>query len=69
MISIKEVPTSLLLTKKQTARELAISERTLHTLIRQGRLPVVRFGGNVRIDRVDLLAFIHRQKHGNELAD
>jgi excisionase family DNA binding protein len=66
MMSTKEIPTTLLLTKKQVACELAISERTVHTLIKQGQLTVVRFGGNVRIDRADLLDFIRRQKGGNE---
>ena len=52
----------LLLSKKQAGRELGVSERTVHGLIKQGLLPAVRFGGNVRIDRRDLLAFVQQQK-------
>ena len=65
-MTTKETTPTLLLTKKQAGRELSVSERTVHALIQQGLLPVVRFGGNVRIDRTDLLAFIHRQKGGGE---
>lgn len=53
---------SLLLSKRQAGRELGVSERTVHNLLKQGLLPVVRFGGNVRIDRRDLLAFIQARK-------
>lgn len=51
-----------LLTKRQAGEVLAISERSVHTLIRRGLLPAVRFGGNVRIDPADLQTFIQRQK-------
>ena len=64
MMKLKETVHTLLLTKKQAGRELAVSERTVHALLQQGLLPVVRFGGSVRIDRSDLLAFIERQKVG-----
>jgi putative molybdopterin biosynthesis protein len=57
-------PAPQLLTKREAGRELSVSERTVHSLITQGLLPVVRFGGNVRIDRADLEAFIQRQKTG-----
>ena len=65
MNATKDTSPTMLLTKKQAGRELAISERTVHDLIKQGLLPAVRFGGNVRITREDLQAFIERQKGGH----
>ena len=57
-----ETAQALLLTKKQAGRELGVSERTVHDLLKQGLLPAVRFLGSVRIHRDDLLAFIQKQK-------
>ena len=51
-----------LLKVKQAANYLAISERTTWTLIKDGRLPAVRFGKILRIDRTDLDGFIRRAK-------
>jgi excisionase family DNA binding protein len=48
----------LLVTAKQAAASLAISERTLWQLTHEGRLPVVRFGRTVRYDPDDLRAFV-----------
>jgi len=64
MNATKDPAPTMLLTKRQAGREMAVSERTVHDLIRQGLLPAVRFGGNVRITRNDLQAFIERQKTG-----
>lgn len=44
------------------ARLLACSERTVWSLIKEGRLPVVRFGKITRIDRQDVEAFIQQAK-------
>jgi excisionase family DNA binding protein len=56
-----ELPT-VTLTKKECARELRMSERTIHTLIQQKLLPAIRIKGSVRIARADLEEFISRQR-------
>ncbi len=48
----------LLLTARQAARELAISERTLWGLTARGEIPCVRIGRAVRYSRSDLVAWI-----------
>ena len=53
-----------LLTYRQAAEVLGVSERSIWTLVDQGTLPAVRFGRSVRIDPVDLRAFIDRAKAG-----
>ena len=54
----------LLLTYRQAAEVLGVSERSIWTLVDQGSLPAVRFGRSVRIDPADLRAFIDRAKAG-----
>lgn len=59
---------ALLLSARDAARQLAISEKTLWSLSKAGSIPVVRIGRNVRYARADLLAFIDASKggqHGN----
>lgn len=51
-----------LLTYREVAKTLRVSERTIWTLVKRGVLPVVRFGKSVRIDPGDLAAFIARSK-------
>lgn len=51
-----------LLTYKQAGDLLGVTERTIWTLVDQGKLPAVRFGRSVRIDPVDLRAYIDRCK-------
>jgi excisionase family DNA binding protein len=53
---------ALLLTARQAAAALAISERTLYTLTKRGELPAVRIGAAVRYDRRDVQALIERLK-------
>lgn len=53
-----------LLTYREAARLLGITDRTVWSLVHDGALPVVRFGRNVRIDPVDLREFIERGKRG-----
>lgn len=48
----------LLITAREAADLLSISERTLWQLTNDGRLPAVRFGRTVRYDPADLRAFI-----------
>jgi excisionase family DNA binding protein len=48
----------MLLTARETARALAVCEKTLWQLRRDGLLPTVRVGRGIRFDRRDVLAFI-----------
>ena len=52
----------LLLTARETARTLAVCEKTLWALTRSGRLPVVRIGRGVRYDVADVRRFIESAK-------
>ncbi|MBX3356337.1 MAG: helix-turn-helix domain-containing protein [Phycisphaeraceae bacterium] len=53
-----------LLTYRQAAKVLGVTERTIWSLVNRGALPVVRFGRSVRIDPADLCFFIERSKQG-----
>lgn len=53
-----------LLTYRQAAETLAVTERTVWSLVSKGNLQAVRFGRSVRIDPDDLRSFIERCKHG-----
>ncbi|HUU94501.1 MAG TPA: helix-turn-helix domain-containing protein [Phycisphaerae bacterium] len=53
-----------LLTPRQAAKALAISERTLWKFTKRGEVPVVRIGRAVRYDQADLQAWIQRRKAG-----
>jgi excisionase family DNA binding protein len=55
----------LLLTARQAAAALSVSERTLWTLTQRGDLPAVRIGRSVRYDPGDLRAWIERQKQAS----
>jgi len=48
----------------EVAQFLTISERTAWTLVKEGKLPAVRFGRIARVDRLDVEAFIDRAKGG-----
>lgn len=65
-----EDPT-LCLTKREVGRHLGISERTVHTLIQEGKISAVRFndGRLVRIERAELIAFIERQRAKSQKHD
>lgn len=58
-----------LLTYRQVAGRLQVSERTVFTLVKTGELRAVRFGGTVRIDPCDLSTFIERGKSGEGTAN
>ncbi len=47
-------------TVAETADQLHVSERTVWRLIADGDLPVVRFGGTVRVRPEDREAFIRK---------
>lgn len=54
---------AILLTYRQAAELLGVSDRTVWAMVNRGELPAVRFSGRiVRIDRRDLDAFIERAK-------
>jgi excisionase family DNA binding protein len=53
-------PDRLLLTPRQAAAALSISERTLWQLTRGGALPCIRIGRAVRYDPRDLQDYIDR---------
>jgi len=55
-----------LLTYRQAAEILGVTDRTIWTLVDQGKLPVVRFGRSVRIDPVDLRGLINSAKRPAE---
>jgi len=56
------VITIRLLTAKNAAAYLAISERKLWDMTKTGEIPAVRLGRAVRYDRSDLDSFIQRAK-------
>ncbi len=58
----------LLLTVRQAAKVLSISERTLWTLTANKEIPPVRFGRSVRYDPADLRAWISRAKNSEKKA-
>ena len=55
---------NLLLTAKQAAQSLAISERTLWELTRHGEIPRLKIGASVRYDLRDLHVWIDKKKGG-----
>jgi excisionase family DNA binding protein len=52
----------LLIISREAAKALAISERTLWQLTKDGVIPCVRIGRSVRYSPADLQAWIDRQK-------
>jgi hypothetical protein len=52
----------LLLTARQTAAALAISERTLFRHVKAGMIPALHLGAALRFDPRDLAALIGRMK-------
>ena len=57
-------PPTMLLTVRQAAEALQISERKLWSMTASGEIPRVRIGRSVRYDPTDLQAWIERQKTG-----
>jgi len=53
---------ALLLTIRETAAALALCEKSVWSLTRDGRLPVVRIGRSVRYDVADVRRFIEAAK-------
>ena len=57
---------SLLLSMRDAARSLGISERTVWTLVQERRLPHLRVGRRVLFSRASLEAWIAQQQVGGE---
>ena len=55
---MEAVSTPILVTLRQAAAMLAISERTLYTLIKDGQIPTVRLERAVRIRVADLEGWV-----------
>jgi excisionase family DNA binding protein len=51
---------TMLLTAKETARELRICERRVYALIRDGVLPSVKIGKSRRIRSDDIAKYVER---------
>lgn len=60
--SCVQPPTTLLMSACDTAKALAISERTLWQLTSRNEIPCVRIGRRVLYDPQDLRTWIDRQK-------
>lgn len=57
----------ILLTARQAAKLLNISERTLYARTADGSIPVVRIGNRgIRYDPADLVAWIERAKNSEK---
>jgi predicted DNA-binding transcriptional regulator AlpA len=62
---MNDQPTPMLLTVRQTAAALSVSERTLWAISApRGPIPVVRIGRSVRYDPGDLREYVEDQKNG-----
>ena len=58
------VPPCLLMSARDAAKALSISERTLYSRTQDGTLPCVRLGGRRLFDPRALLAWIDAQQEG-----
>lgn len=64
MADAPQNPPTRLLTPKEAALFLGISNRTLDRLVKQGIIAVVRLGGSRRFTMADLLSAINRNRIG-----
>jgi len=51
-----------LLSKSEAARRLRVSTKTVERLVRRGHLVATKVGGQVRIERADLLALVNARR-------
>lgn len=63
-MNYEKIETSRLLTSREAAAMLGISERTLWTLKDQGEIPHIKIGRSVRYSVTDLNAWINQQRIG-----
>ncbi|MCA9082183.1 MAG: helix-turn-helix domain-containing protein [Planctomycetaceae bacterium] len=59
----------LLLKPTEAAKALAISERTLFTLTKEGKIPVVHIGRSVRYRLSEIEAMLDRVQQGGRSLD
>lgn len=59
-----QVPVKLLVTSREAAKMLSISERTLFSLAACGQVKRLKIFSSVRFDVKDLVAFIEAKKKG-----
>ena len=64
---IEQAPVKLLLTPRQAAAALQLSERTLWELSRRGEIKRLKINSSVRYDLKDLEEFIEAKKKGGAL--
>lgn len=60
----EHAPVKLLLTPRQAAAALQLSERTLWELTHRGEIPRLKIGASVRYDLRDLQSWIDKKKGG-----
>lgn len=53
------VANRLLLTVRETADRLRLSERTVRRMVASGVLPALRIGGSIRVDQAELDAWLY----------
>jgi excisionase family DNA binding protein len=59
-------PSKLLLSSREAAKVLSISERSLWTLTKNGEIPFVKIGACKRYTLSDLMEFVDRNKRIHE---
>ncbi len=62
----EQTPTRLL-TPKEAARFLSISERTLSRIVKRGELPVIHVASSLRYEMDDLTTYIDRNREGRNI--
>lgn len=62
-ITDRRIP-KFLLTRKETAWSLGVSERTLTTMVGRGDIEPVRVGGKTLFRPADIEQFVEKAKHG-----
>jgi excisionase family DNA binding protein len=52
-----------LLTVRDVAKMLRLSESKIRDMQQAGRLPYMKIGGSVRFDQLDMLEYLKQRKH------
>ena len=55
----------ILWTMEKVAKQLSVSTKTVSRLVQKGKLPSIRFGRNVRIEKQAVYHFIEREREYN----
>ena len=59
----------ILWTMEKVARQLSVSTKTVSRLVQKGKLPSIKFGRNVRIEKQAVYHFIEREREYNEVVN